>query len=166
VSLFLISHRLRLSPLGTAATTGLLFRPQMTDDDDCGTVGGMRIDRGNRGTRRKLAPTATLSTTNPTWTDPGSNLGLRGGKQVTNCLSYGTASTCPWKLYVLQLIRRRYVIRKEWSEWMRFSCRSQPRFLIPSVQNYKLLQSLLSVVAITLKTRFIFPSGGLSWEQE
>jgi hypothetical protein len=26
----------------------------------------------------KTCPTATLSTTNPTWTDPGSNPGLRG----------------------------------------------------------------------------------------
>jgi hypothetical protein len=28
----------------------------MIDDDDCGTVGGMRIGRGNRSTRIKPAP--------------------------------------------------------------------------------------------------------------
>jgi hypothetical protein len=31
----------RLSPLGTAATTGLLYQPQMIDDGDCGEIGGM-----------------------------------------------------------------------------------------------------------------------------
>jgi hypothetical protein len=36
-------------------------------------------------------PSATLSTTNPTWPDLGSNQGRHGGKPETNCLSYGTA---------------------------------------------------------------------------
>jgi hypothetical protein len=31
----------RLSPLGTAATTGLLYKPQMIDEGECGAVGGM-----------------------------------------------------------------------------------------------------------------------------
>jgi hypothetical protein len=35
--------------------TGLLYQPRMTDDE-CGAVGRMRIDRGNRSTRRKPAP--------------------------------------------------------------------------------------------------------------
>jgi hypothetical protein len=29
-----------LSPLGTAATSGLLYKPQMTDEGDCGAIGG------------------------------------------------------------------------------------------------------------------------------
>jgi hypothetical protein len=36
---------------------GLLCQPQMIDDDDdddCGAIGGMRISRGNRSTRRNL----------------------------------------------------------------------------------------------------------------
>jgi hypothetical protein len=33
----------RLSPLGTSATVGLLYQPRMIDDDDYGAVGGMRI---------------------------------------------------------------------------------------------------------------------------
>jgi hypothetical protein len=45
----------RLSPLGTAATTGLLYLPRMIDDGDCGAIGGMKIVRGNRSTRRKPA---------------------------------------------------------------------------------------------------------------
>ena len=35
------------------------------------------IDRRNRSNRGKTCPSATLSITNPTWTDPGSNPGLR-----------------------------------------------------------------------------------------
>jgi hypothetical protein len=33
----------RLSPLGTAATTSLLYQPQVIDDGDCGAIGGMKI---------------------------------------------------------------------------------------------------------------------------
>jgi hypothetical protein len=36
-------------------------------------------------------PSATLSTTNPTWIDPGTNPGLRGERPATNRLSHGTA---------------------------------------------------------------------------
>jgi hypothetical protein len=32
-----------------------------------------------------------LSTTNPTWIDPGANLGVYGVRPVTNHLSHGTA---------------------------------------------------------------------------
>jgi hypothetical protein len=37
--------------LGTAATTGLLYQPQMIGDGDCGEIGGMNIGRR----KRKLA---------------------------------------------------------------------------------------------------------------
>jgi hypothetical protein len=42
--------------LGTAATTGLLYQPRITGDGDCGEIGGMKIGKGNRSTRRKPAP--------------------------------------------------------------------------------------------------------------
>jgi hypothetical protein len=42
--------------LGTAATTDLLYQPRMIGDGDCGKIGGMKIGRGNRSTRRKPAP--------------------------------------------------------------------------------------------------------------
>jgi hypothetical protein len=45
----------------------------------------------NRRTRIKMCPSATLSTTNPTWTDLDANPGLRGKKPATNRLSYGMA---------------------------------------------------------------------------
>jgi hypothetical protein len=44
-----------LSPLGTAATSGLLYKPQMIDEGDCGATGRMNIGRGNRNTQRKPA---------------------------------------------------------------------------------------------------------------
>jgi hypothetical protein len=46
----------RLSPLGTAATTGLFYQTQMIDNSDCGAISGMKIGRGNRSTRRNPAP--------------------------------------------------------------------------------------------------------------
>jgi hypothetical protein len=48
------------------------------------------IDRKNRSTWGKPCPSATLSTTNPTWTDPGSKQGLRCERPATNRLSHGT----------------------------------------------------------------------------
>jgi hypothetical protein len=41
---------------GTAATTGLLYQPQMIGDGDCEEIGGMKIGGVNRSTRRKPAP--------------------------------------------------------------------------------------------------------------
>jgi hypothetical protein len=49
------------------------------------------IDRGKPKYSGKTCPSATLSTTNPTWTDPGSNLGLCSGKLADNHLRHGTA---------------------------------------------------------------------------
>jgi hypothetical protein len=42
---FFFINGVRLSPLGTAAFTGLLYQSQMIDDCDCGAVGGMKIGR-------------------------------------------------------------------------------------------------------------------------
>jgi hypothetical protein len=67
----------RLSPFGTLVT-GLLYQPRTIDDDhECRAVGGKRIGKGNRSTRRKP--------------DLGSNPGCRWGKTSTNRLSCGTA---------------------------------------------------------------------------
>jgi hypothetical protein len=48
----------------------------------------------NRRTRRKSCPSTTLSTTNPTWIDPGVNRGLGGERPATNDLSHGPALCC------------------------------------------------------------------------
>jgi hypothetical protein len=50
------------------------------------------IDRGNPKNLEKTCPSATLSITNPTWTEPGANPGLRGKTPATNRLSHGTAN--------------------------------------------------------------------------
>jgi hypothetical protein len=42
---FFFLSGVRLNPLGTAATTVLLYQPQMIDDGDCGAIGGMKIGR-------------------------------------------------------------------------------------------------------------------------
>jgi hypothetical protein len=51
----------------------------------------MKLTGENRSTRGETCPSATLATTNPTWTDPGSNPDLRGERPATNRLSHGTA---------------------------------------------------------------------------
>jgi hypothetical protein len=55
---FLVSWGgVRLSLLGTSATNWpIVPAPDVDNDDECGAVGGMRIDRGNRSTRRKPTP--------------------------------------------------------------------------------------------------------------
>jgi hypothetical protein len=50
----------------------------------------MKLTGENRSTREETCPSATLSTTNLKWIDPGSNPGLRGGRQAANRLSHDT----------------------------------------------------------------------------
>jgi hypothetical protein len=84
-SFFLVSlGRVRLSPLGTSATVGLLYQPRMIDDDDYGAVGGMRIGRGNRSTRRKPDPVPLCPPQIPhdlTW--DGTRAGAVGSQRLT-----------------------------------------------------------------------------------
>jgi hypothetical protein len=61
IIIIIIISGVRLSPLGTAATTGLSYQPQMIDDGDCGAIGGMKIGRGNRSTWRRPAPVPLCS---------------------------------------------------------------------------------------------------------
>jgi hypothetical protein len=51
----------------------------------------MKLTAESRSTRGKTCPSETLSTTNPTCTDPASNPGFRGERPATNRLSHGTA---------------------------------------------------------------------------
>jgi hypothetical protein len=50
-----VSFLLSYSPLGTSATSWPMHQP-LTTDDECGAIGGMRIGRENRSTRRKPTP--------------------------------------------------------------------------------------------------------------
>jgi hypothetical protein len=78
--IFIIISGVGLSLLGTAATFGLLYKPQMIDEDDCGAIGGMKIGRGSRSTRRKPSPAPLCP--------PQIR---RRGKPATNRLRYGAA---------------------------------------------------------------------------
>jgi hypothetical protein len=45
IIIIIIISGVGLCPLGTAATCGLLYKPQMIDEDDCGAIGGMRLTK-------------------------------------------------------------------------------------------------------------------------
>jgi hypothetical protein len=64
----------------------------------------MKLSGENRITRGKPCHSDTLSSTNPTWTDPGSNPGFRGERPTTNRLSHGTA-----KVFSLSLLFKCFV---------------------------------------------------------
>jgi hypothetical protein len=53
-------------------------------DSDSGKI----LTEENQELKRKPCPSAILSTTNPTWTDPSANLGLHSERPTTNCLSH------------------------------------------------------------------------------
>jgi hypothetical protein len=53
--------------------------------------GGMILTGKNRRTRRKTCPSATLSTINPTWSDPAANPELRCERPATDDLNHGMA---------------------------------------------------------------------------
>jgi hypothetical protein len=55
IMIIIIISWVRLSLL-VLRPIGLLYQPQMIGDDDCGEIGGMKISRGNRTTRRKPTP--------------------------------------------------------------------------------------------------------------
>jgi hypothetical protein len=80
-----------LSSLGTAATVC----PIVPTPEDRWWVWSSRWNANWQGKPKyseKTCPNDTLSTTNSTWLDPGSKLGLRGGGEpTTNRLSYSTA---------------------------------------------------------------------------
>jgi hypothetical protein len=75
---------------------GLLCQPRMIDDNEWSILWNENW-QGKMKYAEKTCPNDTLSTTNPTWPDLGSNLGHHGGKSATNCLSCGmnpTLGTC------------------------------------------------------------------------
>jgi hypothetical protein len=78
----------RLGPLGTSVTNWSIA--SALDDDECGTVGGMRIGRGNQNTSKKPASVPLCPPQIP------HDLSLAGrcsGKPATNRLRYGVVIT-------------------------------------------------------------------------
>jgi hypothetical protein len=55
----------RLSLLGTSVTNWPIVPAQDDDDDERGTIGGMKIGRGNRGIGRKPLPAPLCPTQIP-----------------------------------------------------------------------------------------------------
>jgi hypothetical protein len=60
-----------------------------------GAIGGMKIGRGNRSTRRKPTPAPHCPPQNPTWQTRSRTPDRSGGKPATNRLSYGAAYFSP-----------------------------------------------------------------------
>jgi hypothetical protein len=80
-----------LSP-STAATSGLLYKPQMIDEDDFWSNWRSEDWQGKPKYSEKTCPSATLSTTKSHMTRPGLEpQTAEGGKPATNRLSYDAA---------------------------------------------------------------------------
>jgi hypothetical protein len=97
--------------------------------------------------KRKTCPSATLSTTNPTWINPGVNLGLRSERLAANQLSHGTANpilitvhlgrfhfrhmSAFWTIWL-----RPYVSKRFWEELISLLCLHKLR--VNNIQYYHL----------------------------
>jgi hypothetical protein len=85
--------------IGTAATPGLLCQPRVMmkmiveKHMECRLAGETEV-LGGYLPQRHFCPSQ-----NPTWPDPGLNLGRRGGKPATNRLRYGAAIMSVSKLH-------------------------------------------------------------------
>jgi hypothetical protein len=73
--------------LWSAATNGPFVYPQMIHEYWKARMND--IERESRRTWIKIIPSATLSTTNPNWTDPGLKPGFRHDRPATNHLWHG-----------------------------------------------------------------------------
>jgi hypothetical protein len=96
----------------------------------------------NRRTRRKTCHSATLSTTNPTWIDPGANPGLRGERPAINHLSHDRGSTTRIITYYTEASLHRLALS-----------RAEVRFLTKQTFVLTRTLSLCSQVACWLQQR-------------
>jgi hypothetical protein len=64
------------------------------------------INRSKPKNSEKACPSATLSTTNHTWIDPGANPRLSGERPDTNDQSHGTAHVCVYSFPLKTLFSR------------------------------------------------------------
>jgi hypothetical protein len=101
IKIRLVWRGVQLRPLGTAATDwsivacpGVLWWWRIWWNEDW---------QGKPKYSEKTFLSATLSTTDPTWPDPGSSPGRLGEKPATNRLSYGAARTYIYTLTSLPI---------------------------------------------------------------
>jgi hypothetical protein len=66
----------------------------------------MKLKGENRSTLGKTCHSATLSTTNPTWTEQGSKPDLRGERPATNRLRHGKAYFRQWVVSNITEVQR------------------------------------------------------------
>jgi hypothetical protein len=81
----------------------------------------------------KICPEATLSTTNPTWPDPGLKPGHRGGKPATNRFSYDSAAGwCNSRCYkyVITIIYMSIVVHVLKNSLLRVCYRNNGQFVV------------------------------------
>jgi hypothetical protein len=74
---------------------GLLYKPQMIDEDDFWSNWWNEIWQGKPKYRRKPTPAPLCPPQNPTWQTRSRTPDRSGGKPATNRLSYGTAFFSP-----------------------------------------------------------------------
>jgi hypothetical protein len=101
----------------------------------------MKLTWENRSTRGKTCPSATLSTTNPIWTDLGSKPVLRGDRPATNCLSRGTASAFVFPSAVVLWLQKRNVGKRQMSLFTA-PVRGAPVAIIAISTTHHLIQDL------------------------
>jgi hypothetical protein len=91
----------RLNPLGTSATSW----PVVPTPDDTWVWSTWWNDNWQETPKysEETCPSTTLSTTNPTWLDLGSNPGRHSRKPATNRLSCGTAISTDVNMYLREI---------------------------------------------------------------
>jgi hypothetical protein len=110
---FIIISGVGLSPLGTAATSGLLYKPQMIDEDDFWSYWWNEDWQGKPNYSEKTCRSATLPAWRNTQYKPRSWLGYRRRNQSHE----GQHSPCRWywnlrlqpigKFYISAILRLR-----------------------------------------------------------
>jgi hypothetical protein len=94
--------------------TGLLYQPRMIGDGDCGEIGGMKIGRGNRKTRRKPAPAALCPPQIPhdqnrVWT----RAAAVGSQRLRPSISERHSEDCQFPVRNGRLLRSSIVLKKQ-----------------------------------------------------
>jgi hypothetical protein len=105
-------NNFKVNIIGSAATTGLLYKPQMIDDGDCGETGGMKTGRGNT---QISMPRVGFEPTIPVFERPKTIHALdRAATVIGSMLNYGYGGRSPSGNFLLRPIvirerRRKYI---------------------------------------------------------